>query len=536
MTRVVLSYYGSVKDAGLGRKRWSRWRPTVSLAQGVDLAMDRLELLHAEAHREGAEGVAADMRELLPELDVRLRSLDFDDPWDFEEVYERRFDFARGYRFDLEAEEYLVHITTGTHVMQICWFLLTESRHVPAKLVQTSPPEKAGKDLPGRYRVIDLDLSRYDRLAQRFATERDESLAFLKNGIATRNPAFNALIERIETVALRSREPMLLMGPTGAGKSHLASQIVALRQRRKLVGGAFVEVNCATIRGDGAMSALFGHVRGAFTGAQSARAGLLRAADGGVLFLDEIGELGLEEQAMVLRAVEHGRFRPVGTEREEEVDVQLIAGTNRDLGAEVAAGRFREDLLARIQLWTFRLPGLRDRPEDIAPNLDHELRRAGSRLGAKLTMNAEARARFLAFATDPATPWRGNFRDFGAAVLRMGTLARGGRIDAATVEGEIVRLKASWARPGDVAGPDADQQLLEALLGAPAVAALDRFDRVQLADAVRACRESPSLSAAGRVLFAASRQRRRSTNAADRLRKYLARFGLDWDRVHALSG
>src|SRR6185436_12447123 len=113
---------------------------------------------------------------------------------------------------------------------------------------------------------------------------------------------------------------------------------------------------------------LFGHVKGSFTGAAQDRKGLLVAADGGLLFLDEIGELGLDEQAMLLRAVEEKRFLPVGSDTEVESDFQLIAGTNRGLAEEVRSGRFRADLLARIDLWTFRLPGLAERREDVEPN------------------------------------------------------------------------------------------------------------------------------------------------------------------------
>src|SRR5262249_29220012 len=142
---------------------------------------------------------------------------------------------------------------------------------------------------------------------------------------------------------------------------------------RHAVKGEFVDVNCATVRGDGAMSALFGHTKGAFTGALKDRAGLLRAADGGILFLDEIGELGLDEQAMLLRAVEEKSFLPLGSDRESRSEFQLIAGTNRDLLASVREGRFREDLLARINLWTFSLPGLASRREDVEPNLQFEL-------------------------------------------------------------------------------------------------------------------------------------------------------------------
>ena len=171
--------------------------------------------------------------------------------------------------------------------------------------------------------------------ATRFAQEQERTLDFLKSGIATRNAAFNSMIEQIETVATRSTAPILLMGPTGAGKSQLARRIHELKKQRAALAGAFVEVNCATLRGDGAMSALFGHRKGAFTGAVADRPGLLKSADQGLLFLDEIGELGADEQAMLLRAIEDKRFLPVGSDREVESRFQLIAGTNRDLAQAI---------------------------------------------------------------------------------------------------------------------------------------------------------------------------------------------------------
>jgi len=284
--------------------------------------------------------------------------MEFSDPWDFEEVYETLFKFSRQYPFDTESEDYLIHITTGTHVAQICLFLLTESRYMPGRLVQCSP--ERDRSSPGTVKIIDLDLSKYDRIASRFRQEQWEAVSYLKGGIDTRNSAFNRLIDRIEQVAIATRDPLLLMGPTGTGKSLLAKRIYELKRNRRAVEGAFVEVNCATVRGDAAMSALFGHVKGAFTGAQKDRPGLLRAADKGVLFLDEVGELGLDEQAMLLRALEEKTFLPLGSDDEAHSDFQLIAGTNRDLLAAVRERKFREDLLARINLWTFSLPGLRN--------------------------------------------------------------------------------------------------------------------------------------------------------------------------------
>ena len=272
---------------------------------------------------------------------------------------------------------------------------------------------------------------------------------------------------------------------------------------------------------------MFGHVKGAFTGAVAARPGLLRAADGGILFLDEIGELGLDEQAMLLRALEEKAFLPVGADSDARSDFQLIAGTNRDLRQAVSAGTFRDDLLARIDLWTYELPGLADRREDIEPNLDYELARFERENGRQVRFSSPARARFLRFALSPEAAWTANFRDLNAAVTRMATLAPGGRITEETVDAEAGRLRRHW-RGADRTEDDA---LLAEVLDTEAVAGLDRFVRVQLADVVRVCRQSRSLSDAGRTLFAESRKRRKRVNDADRLRKYLATFDLSWDDV-----
>ncbi|NTZ43996.1 sigma 54-interacting transcriptional regulator [Altererythrobacter sp. SALINAS58] len=521
----VIGFLGSTLDASKrDASRWSKWRPTVGLCMQPDLRVDRLVLLHGAQHESLAQYIAEDIAAVSPETVFEPHAISFDDAWDFEEVYTELLDFAQDFDFEPESEDYLVHITTGTHVAQICLFLLTEARFIPGKLLQTQP--KRGKPEPsGVWNAIDLDLSRYDSIARRFAEGSRTSTSFLKGGIETRNVRFNTMIDEIEQVASRSSAPLLLMGPTGAGKSLLARRIYELKVDRRRLSGPLVEVNCATLTGDSAMSALFGHRKGAFTGAIAERDGLLRRADGGLLFLDEIGELGLDEQAMILRAVEEGRFLPVGSDKEAWSSFQLIAGTNRDLVAAVGEGRFRDDLFARLNLWTFDLPGLADRVEDIEPNVDFELDRFASAEDTRVTFNREARERYLAFAASPATAWRGNFRDLSASITRMATLSPDGRIDRRTVDAEIGRLEKLWS--GSSSRKSEDDLLL--VLPAEEIGELDPFDRAQLAEVIATCRRCRTLSAAGRELFAASRLRRKSTNDADRLRKYLARFGLSWD-------
>ena len=492
----------------------------MALHQQDDFRVDRLDLLTDPRFESPARGLLEDVEQVSPETGARLHLVPLPDPWDFERVYETLHDFARHYPFRTDEESYLVHITTGSHVAQICLFLLTESRTIPGRLLQTQPPAGRGRGA-GSISIIDLDLSRYDQLARRFEREHHEAESLLKSGIATRNPAFNEQIRQLEIVARSSDAPILLTGPTGAGKSQLARQLYELRRSKHQLEGPLIEVNCATLRGEQAMSALFGHRRGAFTGATHDRPGLLRSADRGMLFLDEIGELGADEQAMLLRAVEDGRFLPVGSDREVESRFQLVAGTNRDLHSAAASGQFRADLLARIDLWTFRLPGLRERLEDLEPNLDFELDRFGQSQGRRVTFQREARERYLEFATGPGATWAGNFRDLNASVVRMCTLAPGGRIDREGVEAEIARLRAAW-RSAPRRHPWS-----ASLLGEGAEE-LDLFDRATLEIVLEVCRESRSLSAAGRTLFAASRRAKQRPNDADRLRKYLARFRLDW--------
>lgn len=306
-----------------------------------------------------------------------------------------------------------------------------EAGFIPADLIQTSPcPRPDQADPQGRYQVIDLDVSRYDGLREHFEAEKQQHWQTLQANLVTQNAAYQQLISDIEKVATRSTAPILLMGATGAGKSQLASQIYVLKKAKadsstqsKYTLDKFVEVNCATLRGDTAMSVLFAHIKGAFTGAATNRDGLLKSADGGLLFLDEIGELGLDEQAMLLTAVEEQRFYPLGSDTPINVSFQLMAGTNKDLRQAVADGEFRADLFARLNTWTFFLPSLKDRLEDLPANIDYELARLGSEQQQQYRFEPNARKRYEGFATSVNATWQGNFRDLTASMIRLTTLA-----------------------------------------------------------------------------------------------------------------
>jgi len=533
MKTIAISVLGTQKDAhgGAGPSRWDTWRPTIGLVQQESLPIDELHLILNKEYMQLAERVKADINSVSPETKVVFDIIQLKDPWDFEEVYGKFYDYAKSPCFHKERTNYYIHISTGSHVEQICLFLLAESRHLAAKLVQTSPKEghvRHSRDPKGTINVIDLDLSRYDKLAKRFELERQDDLSFLKRGIDTKNSAFNKLIETIERVAVRSSDPILLTGPTGAGKSQLAKQIYLLKKQSGKVKGAFVAVNCATLGGDLAKSALFGHKKGSYSGAGADHDGFLKEADGGIVFLDEIGELPPEAQAMLLKAIEEKTFRPLGAAKDERSDFQLICGTNRDLSLDVADRRFRADLLARINLWSFNLPGLAERREDIEPNLVYELARFSEKTGKHISFSKEARERFLGFALDPANLWPGNFRDLNAMVVRMATLSDGGRITEDVVNDEIARTAPNMGRCAEagLSAPSASAKDLAALLGKDYAARFDEFDLVQLSHVVQVCRASASAADAAKRLFAVSRRMKKSCNDSDRIAKYLARFGL----------
>ena len=233
MKTTVISVLGTQKDAhgGAGKARWDTWRPSIGLVQQDELPIDELHLIFNKEYQQLAERVKADIKSVSPETKVIFDIIQLKDPWDFEEVYGKFYDYSKSPCFHEEKTSYYIHISTGSHVEKICLFLLVESHHLNAKIVQSSPKEghvRHSNDPKGVINVIDLDLSRYDALAKRFETERQKDLSFLKQGIATRNADFNHLIETIERVAIRSSDPILLTGPTGAGKSQLAKQIYLL--------------------------------------------------------------------------------------------------------------------------------------------------------------------------------------------------------------------------------------------------------------------------------------------------------------------
>jgi DNA-binding NtrC family response regulator len=253
----------------------------------------------------------------------------------------------------------------------------------------------------------------------------------LGSEILTRSPAIKKILRTLEKVAA-ARTPVLIEGESGTGKELVAQHLHRLSPRSSK---AFVDLNCAAVPQTLLESELFGHERGAFTGAANEKPGLVEVADGGTLFLDEVGEMAPEIQSKLLRVLDSGTFYRVGATRKRRADFRLVAATNRDLRAEVAAGRFRKDLFVRIHGVRVVIPPLRDRPEDIPLLVEH--------FGRSLPVARQFSPAALRALS--AYDWPGNVRELHFAVERAGLLAEGDVIDEADLPPEI--LERSGRRP-----------------------------------------------------------------------------------------
>ena len=296
--------------------------------------------------------------------------------------------------------------------------------------------------------------------------EIDEPPAHLESGTVGSSPAMAALQTEIDTVAA-SDLVVLVLGETGVGKELVARRLHTSSSRK---AGPLVHVNCAALPDALVESELFGHVRGAFSGAVTDRRGKFELADGGTLFLDEVGELPLAAQAKMLRALQNGEIQRVGSDRHITVDVRVIAATNRDLAAEVREGRFRADVYHRLSVYPLRVPPLRDRGTDILRLAGLFLERNRARLGLRnLRLSAAAERRMLSY------PWPGNVRELEHAIGRGAIRARAAR----PPDGGVLTLT-----PADLGLEEAGEGTAAPTSDRPQPRRLERPEDLALRDAV----------------------------------------------------
>ncbi len=246
--------------------------------------------------------------------------------------------------------------------------------------------------------------------------QRQLDVADRVEGMVGTSRAMREIFSLIATVA-PTEATVLVLGESGTGKELVAR---AVHRQSKRSAKPFIGLNCGALTESVLESELFGHVRGAFTGAVTTRRGLFEEASGGTLFLDEVGELSPATQVRLLRVLQEGEVRPVGANGNLRVDVRVIAATNRNLRSEVDSGKFRRDLYYRLEVVTLELPPLRERLDDLAPLVHHLLRKRSARLGKKVTGTDEATLARLA-----QHDWPGNVRELENVIERAIVMAKG---------------------------------------------------------------------------------------------------------------
>lgn len=463
----------------------------------------------------------------------------------FNQIYSIFAEWFTKFTFNTDEFDYFLYFARGNHfVHSFLITMLANIRRLPCRIVHVRR-NKQGMSPVLIPEIHEANFGKWLTDISAYEKKYYDTQSLLKSSIQTNNEKFNKLISNIEHIAMHSAAPILFLGPTGSGKSQLARRIYELRKKVGTLRGNFVSVNCATLRGDLAYSTLFGHVKGAFTGALTSRNGLLKTADRGILFLDEIGELSPELQAQLLKAIEEKSYLPMGSDTEVQSDFQLICATNKMLADDIQKGLFRQDLYARINLWEFHLPSLIERPEDIEPNINYEIQRLKEEKGLLADFTPEAKKAYLDFAASSEAVWPNNFRSLSASMERMITYSLYGSITLDIVMQEIALLKKDWSKYSPSFGiskPEQDakterfplQNALAAQGKIPHANERDLFEAVQLEEVLTVCKNAGSRSEAGRKLFAHSRQQKKSSDDTARLNKYLKGLKINWEDIQRL--
>jgi DNA-binding NtrC family response regulator len=363
---------------------------------------------------------------LREKVNVEEVFLPLEDPTQYAAILKHLRTITNGVVEQYAGAEFFVSVASGTPQMHACWLLLTCSGEFPARILHVRPPRFVSKDRPI---VSEVDLTSHDFPIVRPRIEVVEpdgdnapnvGAVLIELGLVADHPKMAVAINVAATLA-PSAAPVLILGATGTGKELLAKFVHRLSGRPK---ERFIALNCAAIPKDLVESLLFGHKRGAFTGALTAQTGKFELADGGTLFLDEIGELPLDIQPKLLRVVQDGIVEPLGAKESRKVDARIIAATNKNLARAVEQGTFREDLYYRLNVGQIRLPSLRDRRSDIPKITLQVLDKINATLKKPKRLSQAALARLQ------GQNWPGNVRDLENVIERSARLAQKDLIDA----------------------------------------------------------------------------------------------------------
>jgi transcriptional regulator with PAS, ATPase and Fis domain len=363
-----------------------------------------------------------------------------DSPIDYEEIYQELKKVLSTAESAVSAGDVTNHVLLdpGTPQMQTAWFLLVKSGTFKARLLQGIPPKFAG----GMYKCREIELRGGILPDIVLPEEKPEQpvhpaaesgaagdwIEYPGVRIYSRNEEFLKTVEQVKGCA-RYDINVLLLGETGTGKELLAKLIHACSSR---CDGPFVEINCSGIPENLVESELFGHARGAFTGAAHERLGMFRTARGGTIFLDEIGDLPVSLQPKLLKVIEDKKLIPVGSDKTVSVDTRIIAATNRDLRKAVDTGEFRRDLYGRLNEYSVSVPPLRERGEDIIELAGVFLTGLNKKYGTKKGMTDEVLNYLRNYS------WPGNVRELQNAVTNMYVNGQGKEIGTDQLPGDIL--------------------------------------------------------------------------------------------------
>jgi DNA-binding NtrC family response regulator len=321
-------------------------------------------------------------------------------------------------------------------------------------------------------KTLEAGVARRRKDEERTQLKRTLKRAGDRRGIVARSRHMQDILSLVEQIA-PARTTVLIQGESGTGKEVIARAIHFSSPRADT--GQFVTVNCGNIPTELLESELFGHMRGAFTGAYAAKKGLFEVADGGSIFLDEIGNLSMETQSKLLRVIQEREFTPLGDTVIRKVDARIIAATNVDLKQAVSEGRFREDLFYRLNVITIRLPALRERPDDILPLAKHFIKKYNEE--NRRTLSEEINPEVLALLE--AYQWPGNVRELENTIERAVVIARTDDITMECLRDEILHPERRDGKFGT--GSDSAPETVERLNVATGISFYDEVARFEVA-------------------------------------------------------